>query len=64
MSLEVSGVTKITLGWQKVVKALSLKDGDICMFTFKDEKEMLPLKSRDQLETYLRLIIMKLETVE
>ncbi|KAM0882348.1 hypothetical protein ACQ4PT_032356 [Festuca glaucescens] len=64
MSLDVSGMAKITLGWPKVVKAFSLKERDICMFTFEDERGLLPVKSRDQFGTWLRLTIMKLETLE
>ncbi|KAM0850045.1 hypothetical protein ACQ4PT_053349 [Festuca glaucescens] len=64
MSLDVSGMAKITLGWPKVVKAFSLKEGGICMFTFEDERGLLPVKSRDQFGTWLRLTVMKLETLE
>ncbi|KAM0880336.1 hypothetical protein ACQ4PT_033652 [Festuca glaucescens] len=64
MSIDVSRMAKIALGWPKVVKAFSLKEGDICMFTFEDERGLLLVKRRDQFGTWLRLTVMKLETLE
>jgi hypothetical protein len=50
MTLDVSGMEKITVGWPSVVKAFTLKKGDICMFTFDDERGLLSVNRRDQLE--------------
>ena len=48
-------------GWPKVVRAFKLKEGDICMFSFKDERKLLPVSQRDRLGAWLRLTITKLE---
>jgi hypothetical protein len=47
MGLDVSRMEKITLGWQNVVKAFILKEGSICIFTFEDDRRLLPFKSKD-----------------
>lgn len=51
----------VQCGWPKVVRSFKLKEGDICMFTFKDERKLLPVSKRDVYGVWLRLIITKLE---
>jgi hypothetical protein len=60
MRFGLSGRAKISVGWTKVVEGLKLKEGDICLFTFKDERQ-LEYRERDRFGAWLRLVIMKLE---
>ena len=64
LGFDISGKAKITTGWTKAVKAFSLKRGDICVFTFKDERGLLTDKNRELFGAWLRLIITKLEPLE
>jgi hypothetical protein len=48
MYLHATGMAKMTEGWPRVVKGFNLKEGDIWMFTFDDERGLLPMKKRDQ----------------
>ncbi|KAK1683771.1 hypothetical protein QYE76_044619 [Lolium multiflorum] len=61
MYLDASGMAKMTEGWPRVVKGFSLKEGDIWMFTFDDERGLLPMKKRDKFGAWLRITMMKLQ---
>ena len=50
----------ITCGWPRVVRALKLEEGDIYMFSFKDER-VLTSSRRDRFGVWLRLTLTKLE---
>lgn len=49
----------ITSGWNSVVLGLNLKEGDICLFSFMDERN-LPRCDRDPFVN-TRLVLLKLE---
>ena len=53
------GKATIVGGWQAAVQAFKLREGDICMFSFKDER-IYGKRGRDSL-AWLRLIITKLD---
>jgi hypothetical protein len=63
MYLDATGMAKMTEVWPRVIKGFSLKEGDIWMFTFDDERGLLPVKSRDQFGAWLRITMMKLESL-
>jgi hypothetical protein len=43
-----SGKAQIIIGWILAIRAFKLKEGDVCMFTFKDTRH-IPNCRRDQL---------------
>ena len=49
----------ITSGWREVVKSLKLKKGDICLFSFLDERN-LPKCDRDPFVN-TRMVVVKLQ---
>lgn len=60
MNLQADGKAQIIPpGWAKVVEAFNLKEGDVCMFSFTDERK-LPPRLRHQW-FYLKLEILKIE---
>jgi hypothetical protein len=61
MYLDATGMAKMTEGWPRVVKGFSLKEGDIWMFTFDDERGLLPMKKRDKFGAWLRITMIKLQ---
>jgi hypothetical protein len=52
MYLDASGMAKMIEGWPR---------GDIWMFTFEDERGLLPMKKRDKFGAWLRITMMKLQ---
>lgn len=59
LRLDVSGKSTINNGWTYAINAFSLNEGDVFMFTFKDDRN-LPTTRRDQF-AWLRLVMVKLE---
>jgi hypothetical protein len=60
MKLQDSGKAMIyNKSWTYAVKAFNLKEGDVCMFTFIDDREV-PWRRRDPF-SWLRMQILKLE---
>jgi hypothetical protein len=60
MKLQDSGKAMIyNKSWTYAVKAFNLKEGDVCMFTFIDDREV-PVRRRDPF-SWLRMEILKLE---
>ena len=52
------GKATIVGGWKKVVQKFNLHEGEVCMFSFKDER-VYSKRGRDSL-AWVRLIITKL----
>ena len=46
MILGHDGKAKVKLGWKEVVEDFNLQEGNICMFTFTDTRE-IPIRCRD-----------------
>lgn len=59
MMLTESGQAVICFGWKDVVKTFSLKEGDVCLFSFRDTR-IIPVKIRDP-AAWLQLVIIKLD---
>jgi hypothetical protein len=60
MKLQDSGKAMIyNKSWTYAVKAFNLKEGDVCVFTFIDDREV-PVLRRDPF-SWLRMEILKLE---
>lgn len=59
LKLEESGKAIIKHGWNYAVKEFNLNEGDVCMFSFKDQR-CLPPRRRDKF-AWLKLLIQKLE---
>jgi hypothetical protein len=54
-----SGKAEIFIGWLYAIRAFKLKEGDICMFSFKDVRH-LPSSQRDD-SAWLKMHILRLE---
>lgn len=59
MRLQESGKGLINVGWTAVVNKFNLQVGDVCLFTFQDDRK-IPITRRDPF-AWLRLDLVKLE---
>jgi hypothetical protein len=47
-----SGKAKISIGWLYAIRAFKLKKGDVCMFSFKDVRHLIPTCIGDIVEIF------------
>ena len=59
MLLGQDGKAKVTIGWKEVVDDFNLQEGNVCVFTFTDTRE-IPMRCRDP-GAWLNLEILILE---